>query len=130
MPLVMPSLLHAFATHILWRTPSLQHEGSPLLVCGYCLHGDKDCLDPEESHLHSDVLRLAPPIQKNLLSAAYLVSSGITYSVPCVVLKGPGRAARFLTTYYCIWCAHRGKFRSLVFMTICLKTRFYLVTPK
>ncbi len=96
----MPSLLHACATRVLWGTPSLQHEGSPLFVCGYCLYGDKDCLDPEESHLHSDVLWIAPSIQKDSLSAAYLLSSGITNSVPCVVLKGPGRAAKFTTTYY------------------------------
>src|SRR5215204_6251953 len=68
---------------------SLQHEGAPLLVCGDHLHGDKDRLEPEESHLHPDVLRLTVPIQKKPLGAAYLLPSGVTNRVPRVVPEGP-----------------------------------------
>src|SRR5918999_1608952 len=89
-----------------WRGISLQHEGSPLLVRGDRLHGDKDRLEPEEPHFHPDVLRLAAPVQEELLGAAYLLPSRVTDRVPRVSLRGPDRAAGFLTIYRRVWCTH------------------------
>src|SRR5215210_940354 len=85
---------------------SLQHEGAPLLVCGDLLHRDKDRLDPEEAHLHPDVLRLTVPVQKQPLGAAYLLPSWVTNRVPRVFLEGRARTAGFLTIYRRVWCAH------------------------
>src|SRR5918997_1303261 len=87
------------------RALSLQHEGPPLLARGDRLHGDKNRLEPEEPHLHLDVLRLATPVQKEFLGAADPVPPGVANPVPHVVLEGPGRAAGCLMSYRRVWRA-------------------------
>src|SRR5215212_5263036 len=89
------------------RDASLQYQGAPLLVCDDRLHGKQNGLEAEEAHLHLDVLRLASPIQEDLIGASYRLSLRIADCIPGVFLGAPNRPASFPTAYRCVYCTHR-----------------------
>src|SRR5215204_4268668 len=77
----------------------LEHEDSPLLVYRGERHRNQDGLEPEKSHLHSDVLWLLAIVHEELLDASEPLSQGISDLVPCVLLTRFEPVAGLSTVY-------------------------------
>src|SRR5918999_1340911 len=77
----------------------LEHEDSPLLVYRGERHRDQDGLEPEKSHLQSDVLWLLAVVHEELLDASESVAQGISNLVPCVLLRRFEPVAGFSTVH-------------------------------
>ena len=84
----------------------MQYEGTPLLVRGDRLHGNKSALKTEEAQLHPHLLRLAAPVQIESLGAANPLSPGISDRVPYVSLRSPIQPALFPGVYSRVRCSH------------------------